>query len=115
MLPVNLKLIAAAASLVIAAASGAWVGYKVCNEKHLAAAEARVTKQDTRRAFSATRIVEIQKQGASVRERIVRERVEVPIYDECRVPAIGMRLVNEARTGKPSDYGFMPGTEGSDR
>lgn len=38
------KLIAAAASLVIAAASGAWVGYKVCNEKHLAAAEARASK-----------------------------------------------------------------------
>jgi hypothetical protein len=112
----------AAAGLLLVASYGA-VGYKAyqLGQDNVTAANAKLMDVETRTreaaiAAAAEAISTIEVRNVTIRQKaetIVRENV---VYRDCQHAPDGLRLVNEALTGKsqPADPGELPGTGTAD-
>lgn len=94
------------AALVVAGCVGHFIGWSEARAQCAAQQdEARATLQKRYDTVSSNyERLKKQRQAASkvVIKEIEREVLEKPVYRECRVPADGVRLLNDARRGVAS-------------
>lgn len=83
--------------------------------QHIGTTAEKARQADVEQAITKTReaaqqgaaqaIAKIKVQHTTVQQEVQREVQTNTIYRDCRVPADGMRLANEAITGKPQPAG----------
>lgn len=82
------------------------------------AREERIAKvaYDAGQDGAAAAIAKLKPRNVTIQQELTREIQTNTIYRDCRVPAGGVRLVNEAITGRaePAGPGELPGASGHD-
>ena len=104
------RLIAALASLLgfavlIGAAliKGYHMGASASDAKHLAEKSAAREAQDKTAQIIAARLADMASTQAKVTERVTHEVQTHTVYRDCVVPDSGLRLLNDAISGKPRE------------
>jgi hypothetical protein len=104
------RLIAALASLLglavlIGAAllKGYHMGASASDAKHLAEQSAARDAQDKTAQIIAARLADMASTQAKTVERVIHETTTNHVYADCVVPDSGLRLLNDAISGKPTE------------
>lgn len=81
--------------------------------QHTGATAERAKQADVAQAIEATRkaaeqgaaeaIAQIKPRNVTIKQELQREIQTNTVYRDCRVPAVGVRIINEAITGKPAE------------
>lgn len=107
---------------LILAAVGACIGaFFYGQHKGVQSAEAAAAREEriARTAFeagqqgAAAAIAALKPRNVTIRQEIEREIQTNTVYRDCRVPADGVRLANDALTGRaePAGGGQLPGAD----
>lgn len=91
-----------------ATTGGAFLYGQNVGRDHEQAGQAKISKaiEDTREAAqagAADAIAKLKPVNKTIVQKTQREITENVVYRDCRVPADGVRLANEAITGKPAE------------
>jgi len=96
-MPINIILPAVLALLLFGA--GTWTGYEFATGQQ-AKQERLVAKvQEAAAQSTAQEIAKIQITNTTIRQEVLRETVEKPVYTDCRHTPDGLQLVNDALRG----------------
>lgn len=97
----------ATAALAIGTVSGAFfygqhTGTTAERAKQADISEAMRRTEEAAQRGAAEVIAKIKPQNVTIRQELEREIQTNTVYRDCRVPADGVRIVNEAITGRPA-------------
>lgn len=103
-------------------AGGAFLYGQHVGAEHELATQARIDKtieatRDAAQKGAADAIAALKPVNKTIVQKTQREITENVVYRDCRVPPAGMRLANEAITGRPEPAGDqqLPGADAAAR
>jgi hypothetical protein len=102
-------------SYLISISVGLIVGWKINSYKHDSERLAEIEGQNKALEAVAIELSKIEVNNVTIRQKLETKVIDNVVYRECKHDADGLRVLNEAITGKPISDSKLPGTVATDQ